>query len=818
MPSRALVACVVLCVASVASAAENSTVRVPLDQWQQMVDGVRELERPPEPEHPFAVVRRSVDVAFARGVLTGSMDAEIDVDTIDRTVTVPLLDLEASLSSITVDGAAAVATRADGMNAVLIAKSGRHRVHLTFAKGQDEDRFTRGFSLMLPPGPVTRVVAMLPEADVEAELDGGVIMSQSRGGTGTRLEAAMGASGELALHWRRKAAEASAAKRELEARMFVLASVHEQTVRTRTTIAYRLLSGEASRFELAVPEGVEVTGVTGDAVLQWTAERRGDQRVVAVLLKYLVDDAASIEVATQHPRGSGGVADLKLVRAIDAALREGFIALEGRAGFELVVTKNDDAVAMPTGDLPSELLAATDKPLLAAFRFEKEPKVAVTVTRNEQVELTQAVIDDLEAVTLVGEDGVEIVKLKLFVRNNTRQYLGVSLPADSHVTHALIDGSPIQPATTVQDGAEMLLVPLRQSEKVAQRGRRMYTIQRGDTLGGIALRLFNRTDRADEIAAANGNLRADQLQVGQRLIIPSGGSAVQESSFVVELAYETRRNGLGSFGRRALTLPALDIAVMAVHWSAYLPDAYEPLRFATDLRQLDALRYDPLTRLRYYIDNGLAMRSAWAGGSSSYENVLRSRKMIYEKEQKKQVKVALTSFPLVGERYRFSRVLLGKTQAQLDVSYVRRSVQPWLRGVAAVCVVLALWAWLARSREQHGLAWRHRDFGVLAAVLFLAAVLGHYVLGVHRSVVLALDVGLLAFLVFDIWRHWSPLPGGGHITMVYKRGFKGGRWLLRFVAVVALAYVLAMFPMFWSLIALAILSVCVARRMGVRHA
>ncbi len=816
MPRSALAACVLLCVAKVTSAAEPATVRLPLDQWQQAVDGVRELEKPPAPQHPYAVVRRNVDVAFARGVLTGSMDAEIDVDTLDRTVTVPLLDDEASLSSITVDGAAAVATRADGMNAVLIATRGRHRVHLTFAKGQDEDRFTRGFSLMLPPGPVTRVVALLPEADVEAELDGGVILSQSRGGSGTRIDAAMGASGELSLHWRRRAADASSAKRELEARMFVLASVHEQTVRTRTTIAYRVLAGEASRFELAIPEGVEVTSVTGDAVLQWTAERRGSERVVTTLLKYLVDDATSIEVATQHPRGSGGSADLKLVRASDATLREGFIALEGRAGFELAVTRSEDAAAMPTADLPTELLSATDKPLLAAFRFEKEPKVAVTVTRNEQVELTQAVIDDLEAVTIVGEDGVEVVKLKLFVRNNTRQYLGVTLPADSHVTHALIDGAPIQPAVTTSEAAEVLLVPLRQSQKIGSRGRRVHYVQAGDTLGGIALRYYNRADRAREIAVANGNVRADQLQVGQALVVPSGGGSVQESSFVVELAYETRRAALGTFGRRVLTLPSLDIAVMTVHWNAYLPNAYEPLRFATDLRQLDGLRYDPLTRLRYYIQTALATRDAWAGGSGEYENILRSRKMIYDKEQKKQAKVVLTSFPLVGERYRFSRVLLGKERAMLDVSYVRRSVQPWLRGVVFVCVALALWVWLTRSREHGRLAWRDRDFAVLVLMLVLASVLGHYVLGIHRSVLLALDVSLLLFLIHDIWRTWRPTLRTSHQTMVLKRGFRG-RWLLQFVGLVVAAYVLVMFPMFWSLIALVVLAGLVARRVEVRR-
>ncbi len=53
-----------------------------------------------------------------------------------------------------------------------------------------------------------------------------------------------------------------------------------------------------------------------------------------------------------------------------------------------------------------------------------------------------------------------------------------------------------------------------------------YVVQPGDTLSGIALR-FGIT--VAELAAANGILRRDLIYVGQRLVVPGGGTAVAET-------------------------------------------------------------------------------------------------------------------------------------------------------------------------------------------------------------------------------------------------------------------------------------------------
>ena len=53
------------------------------------------------------------------------------------------------------------------------------------------------------------------------------------------------------------------------------------------------------------------------------------------------------------------------------------------------------------------------------------------------------------------------------------------------------------------------------------------------------------------------------LQTGQVLKIPARAeTSIEESAFVVELAYKTQRHALGSLGRRPLALPRIDIEVV----------------------------------------------------------------------------------------------------------------------------------------------------------------------------------------------------------------------------------------------------------------
>lgn len=743
-----------------AALAGDGQVTLPLVEWRAIEDEIERLEQPPSPPVSFALASRGVIATFSRGVLRGSIDVDVVVYD-DKQVLVPLIDAAASLTEVVVDGQRAVAVREDGRSGVLITGSGRHSARIAFALGEEQDRFERAFELNLPPAPRSRLSLLLPERDLDVRLQGGVILDEQVLGSSTHIEGAVDASGHLVVQWARRVLHTTGEKRELESRLFTLAQLGEEVVTLKTIVAVRVVAGEADRLEFVIPKGLEVVAASGPAVLQWFSKGDKDaaSQNLVILLKHIVDDECTVTVETQMPRAQSGPTTLAFLSPADSRVREGFVAIEGRAGFEVKpVALEGGASAVDVGarEIPQRLLDLSDKPLLFGYRYEdKPPAIGLDVKANAQLDLTQAVIDELQVSTVVVEKGTEITKLKLAVRNNTRQYLSMEMPADAVITHALIDGAPFHPA--VGEG-NTLLLPLRQSEKLSTTAPRRHLVQPGETLGGISLLYFNKTDPWQAILSANPEMSTqNDLVVGRAITIPlsAGGVTLEESSFVLEIAYKVPAPPLGVLGRRGLLLPRLDIPVMAATWHLYLPASVEPLSFDSNLKQMNLIRYDPLRRLQHFVDAALRIQGAWAD-SGKYENILSNRKAIYRKEQSRAVEEPLSSFPLVGERHRFEQVLMGERQGGIDVVYLKRAVQPGVHIAAlllSIAVVLRLARRASSTSQLPSTSWLSAAAPAAVVLLFLA-LLGHYVLGVHRMMLVGTDLAILATVARPLSERW----------------------------------------------------------------
>lgn len=792
--------------------AQTPEVRVGLDRWQQTRDAIAQLKATPPPPAAVSVVRRTFDARYRRGVLTGALDVIVEVHSDEPTTFIPLISKEASLAAVRVDGKPAVATRRGDLYGVVSPGTGRRRVQLEFAFGREGARFSRSFSMVVPPSPVTTLHIDIAEPDITLDIDGGVIVSKSTTAKNTRITAALGALGVIAARWTPRANHAQTATREMEVESAALASISEDLVLTRTGLSYRLLTGETDRVEAEIGTQLEVTAVRGQSVLQWyTDTTGGGSKRLVVLLKHLVDSRLEIVVEAQQPIGDSGSAQLAFIRPTDAALRRGYVAVEGRPGFDVAVENVADASEIGPREVPPQLTKMSDRPILFAYSHATTwPQVKLSIKRNARIELTQAVIDDLQASTVLVEQGLQITKMRLYVRNNTRQYLRMRLPSGAELTHALIDGRPFHPATTIE-GEEVLLVPLPQSEKLSANPRK-HVVRPGETLSGISMLYFNRTDNWQAILDENPEMYgSSELYEGQNIDIPgrSGDVKLEESNFVLELAYKRRTQALSGFGQSSLRMPVMDIPVMQATWHVYFPNAFEPLEFDSNLVQLSAVRYDLLRRATDFFERAFSIDEVWAsGGPRTYSNILKSRKAIYRQERKQHVTEALAEFPLVGERYRFSSVLLGERVAKIDITYARRSLLPWVRWGAFL--LAALLAFFAVARHSG------RSVAVLALAAIGLAVGGHWILGVHRATLLGIDVGLAAAI--------APSVLGRFFTWFRERirtPFDPTRlWrmstVLRLVIACAAIGILLCYPLLLSASAFVALTALAVRR--IRHA
>jgi hypothetical protein len=730
----------VLAVAALARAAgaDEGYVDVPLPAWRQLVDA-RGAPPPPEPPAPIVTLERSLSGGFKKGLLSATLVARFEVLAADGHVRVPILDAAAAPGGVRLDGKPTSLVEEDGMYTVGVDRPGVYQVEATFRHGQEQDRFSRQLKLALPPGGPTRLALLVPETDVEAHLEHGSLTQVSARDGGTLLEGYLDASGVIDFSWSRRVGHAGPASHaDLTARVRALLTVGETLTEGSAVYDVAVVEGETDRLELRVPAGVEVTDVAGDAVLQWHTD--GDR--LTVLFRYLVDRKTSVTVRFQAATEPGAPVPLRLPLPAGGVPASGQVGVRAPAGLDVKVASVADATPLGLRELPAALTDMSGTPILFGFAFAAPPSIVLAVTRLEQVELTSTLIDDIEASTVLLDDGTEITKLRLYIRNNTRQYLRVRPPAGAVLTHALVDGHPVRPARSPDvDG---LLFSLRQSERIDPGVGRTHIARRGDTLRDIAHLYYSDPDKWQVILDANQKLMTDatDLAPGMRLVIPAQGAVtVEESSFVLELAYRRAGPALGRVGLARLELPELDIDALAVNWDVYAPDAVVPLAIAANLTQIAPLRYGTFRRFEIFLEEALGEAKAWAGGDG-YSSILSKRKAIYHEEAALRggADVAPAAFPLVGQRYRFKRLLADRERPRVALLYATRPVVAALRWAGLVAAFA-----LATLLLRPGRRWWAFVVAALAGAALL--ILAHHVPGVHRRLVWGVDLALIVTLI-----------------------------------------------------------------------
>lgn len=776
-------------------------VTIPLSRWQAMQDALRAAERP-RGEGGALWIDRRLEGRFHQGLWSGRLVGRLEVRP-GSAARVPVLDGRAIVGRATLDGDPAALLEEGGMYTAGVDTPGRHEIAVDFHWGRVSQRFTRTLRLKLPEGGPVALKARVAERDIEASLARGALTAASEEGGDTVLAGQLDGAGELDLSWKRRAPDEAAAQgaAKLRARQHTLFTISEGMVAGRSAISVQVDEGEIDAVTLDLPRGVEVVRVEGDAVLQWrtalsaaSTNERDERGELVVLLRHLVHDATEIRVDFQLPAEPG--APLALSMPAPSAPTTGSLGVVGPPGLSVEAKQVEDAEPLAPRDLPAELSALTESPVLFGFRFERAPRVVIAAARLAELPLASTLVDELQASTVLLEDGTERTKLKLRIRNSTRQYVEVALPEGARLTHSFIDGRKVRPA--IKGGA--LLFPLRQSERLAADKDRIHVVRPGETLSDVAnlyysdpsawMRILNKNR---EVVSPSGALtRGAELKIP-----PKTDEAGREASFIIELSYEQRAGALGLFGQRALRLPSLDVDTMKAVWHVYSPSSHEPLAFRGNLTQTSGIKYDLFRRIQGYLGQAMEVRSAHAGG---YESILQKRRAIYDNEAEAQGDdgAALTTFPLVGEQTRFRRILLGREAPELRVVYASASALGAARHAALVAVFgVTLWALLRRHRA------RWLAGGGVLLVLLVAA---HYIPGMHRRILWGVDLALLVALAR---RHGPWLLRAARIVL--RAPWRAARALTarRLIAAAGLAWllgVIASYPLLLSAAALACMS------------
>jgi hypothetical protein len=431
--------------------------------------------------------------------------------------------------------------RQNGKGVPLIQEGGTHMAFLPtgdFSIALDTGlplKIEAGRASFSMPAPVAGSVQMslvIPGEHTLANISPGVITSHRSENGHTAIEATLVPGQPATVWWATREVVAPVVPREVRflADAKTLVSISEAEIRIAVLADITMVTGETNLFEVQIPEGFEVTGVTGPTldstetqpkVVKPASTESAPRYITLHVLnpglrshQFLISMERSIH-ATQ--------ADAPFVSFKGAQRETGEVLVEGAGTMEITATEGGGLKRMDVKEANPYLRVLAHFPPQAAFRYHRQPSETPTLALNwvrfPDGSVLAAVAETADVTTMVTSEGKSLTEVKLTVKNQAQPFLKVSLPAGATILSAEVAGERVKP-----------------------------------------------------VQGADGN-RVPLLRPGFR---PNGPYSVSFVFMHSGAPFEKK-------GGADLTIPSMDIPISLLNWEVFLPERYKVKDFGGDV-------------------------------------------------------------------------------------------------------------------------------------------------------------------------------------------------------------------------------------------
>lgn len=405
-----------------------------------------------------------------------------------------------------------------------------------------------GIVVPVPVSAVTEVTFTHPDPIAVTISNSVEFESRYAEGSGTRVKASLSPSPLLNLQWVDDGGEdhavAAASKSSFTVSQSSVFSIGEGLVNGWHSFDLKIVSGSLSGVEIALSdsEGTSVVGVQGEAIKRWEVV----SGVLKVVLDKAVEESYELVVRTEKGMAAEGSGEVEVCSfAVEGATRDvGHIGVAARTSVELSQVAVSGLSAIDVSELPAKLKRQSPHPLLLAFKFlNPENSLTLRVTRHSDVEVLIAVVTELQATVIVTAEGRVVHRVRLLVKNSSKQYLRVTLPPEASIWSTTVSHSPVKPA---RSAAGEVLVPLKKTSSVEQEP---FTV---------------------------------------------------ELVYVLDLEAAPERTPVGSRGKIAVSVPAIDLPVDIMFLTVALPsDSFKYGEFQGDCKEVVCFSRQPVQQERF---------------------------------------------------------------------------------------------------------------------------------------------------------------------------------------------------------------------------
>jgi len=312
-------------------------------------------------------------------------------------------------------------------------------------------------SLPVPAAGSAQLTLEVPGDHTNVHLNPGLITSRTSANGVTTIQATLVPGQPANLSWATREVVSPVVPREVRflSNVKTLVSVSEADIRLAVLADINVVQGEPAQFEIAIPEGYEVTGTSGASVD--TSEFESGMLTLKVnspaqrTQEFLI----SLEKETSATK-----ADVPFLSIKNAQSETGEVLVEGVGTMELTATEGGSLKRMDFKETNPYLRSLARATMQAAFRYHRgateTPKLALEWTRFPDSSVLAAVAERAVVTTLVTNDGRSLTEVRLTMKNQAQPFLKVELPQSASIVSADVAGEKVKPV----EGSDGNRVPL----------------------------------------------------------------------------------------------------------------------------------------------------------------------------------------------------------------------------------------------------------------------------------------------------------------------------------------------------------------------
>jgi hypothetical protein len=434
----------------------SGNVTLPLDEYNKLVElAAKPPKKPDVAPLPYSIKHADVKLRVENDGVRGTV--QLDGEVFRKGVSKVALTTGMTILDAHQNGKGLPLQQENGTHVALLPGPAEFSVDLETGLPLRIEAGRASFTLPVPAAGSVQLALVIPGDHTFANVSPGLITSRKSENGHTAIEATLVPGQPANIWWTTRETQAPTAPREVRflADEKALISVSEAEMRVAVLADLTVVQGEPAQFDVQLPEGFEITGVTG-ATLDSTENSSG-----TLILKVNAPSQRNHEFLISMERAiSGAKADAPFVSFKGAQRETGEVLVEGAGTMEITATEGGSLKRMDVKEANPYLRSLAHFPPQAAFRYHKQPNETPTLAlewvRFPDGSVLAAVAQSAEVTTLVTSEGKSLTEIKLVVKNQAQPFLKVALPAGATILSADVAGERVKPV----QGSDGSRVPL----------------------------------------------------------------------------------------------------------------------------------------------------------------------------------------------------------------------------------------------------------------------------------------------------------------------------------------------------------------------